>query len=287
MMNRYVFRHPLWIALLLLLSVVSCIFDDMSHCAQYTIAAKIVDTQGNQIPPSSVNCLKAYLFINDKFSRVVYSDADGRFNVAFGDTPSASLVVLGATDAECVVLYSPTVGEDISNISLELAEGADAEAQVYYGRYDYKSDGQPSTQTITLVVQNQQAHLRVIVKNPQQSYGNGDDFHIRLSGFRKSLSFQGETKGDIIEYTPKVWFNSNNHLESETVSTLPTQANDRIEVAMYKDAELILQSDKDENGNAISLAAGDDKVLILDCSQPDMFIRVTTWEEYVQEVIMP
>ncbi len=291
MKKSYTFGQTLWFTLSALLLVTACIGEDMSSCAQYSVVTKVVDEEGNQIPTSSVRTLKAYLFLNGKFSEVLTSDANGRFNIAFESNTAASLVVLGATDSDCVAFHAPQKGEDIGNISLELTgnkEGsADTKSRVYYGRYDYAAQDRATNQSILLVVKNQQARICVVVKHLQAAYGNDNNYRVSLSGFRNALTFYGKPRGELIEYTPEVRFNASNHLESDAVNTFPTQADDHVEVSVYSGGTLLLQSDEDGDGNAISLAAGDDKVLVLDCSQPGMQIQVVSWGEYTQEIIMP
>ena len=262
----------------------SCINENDSMCVQFDVGHQLVDTAGAVLPDSLTGRLKAYLYLDGKFSNIVTSSSDGRFQISFYKNSTASLVLIASPRKGNIDINEPKVGDDIDNYALSVnsISGFD---DFYYGRFDYAPNSSNSQwQTVTNLT-NMRAHVHVLVKDLNTVFGNEGTYSVKLSGLHSSITFAGTADGDSITATPAVTFLKNGDLLSDKVSAWPTKNGESVTLAILKDGNPIWVSNLDSSDKPVKLYAGDDKVFLVDCSQMKLNITVLTWSKYSQNLI--
>lgn len=271
----------LFVMLVLALPVfTSCVNEDDSACVQYSVATKVVDGKGNVLPDTVAGRLHAYLFLDGKYDHTVTAESDGRFLLSFDSSKKASLIIVGSK-ADGTNVAPPYEGEDIDSVMVHTSspEG------IYYGQFEYTSQNHDSISSVTVKLIEMHAVLRVAVRELHEYYGDGN-FSVKLSGFRNSLSYNGEVTGDSITYSPTSSFISDEVLLTDSVNTLPTATNEAVTIGIYKNGEQIWRSNEDNTGKTVTLNAGDNKVVTIDCGYQTFGFTVLSWNSFLQSVIM-
>jgi hypothetical protein len=283
-------KLPLLPIMLVLLLATSCVNEDNSNCVQYAITTQLVDKKGTILPDSTVGNVRAYLFLNNKFERIVTAESGGKYLISFDGNTKATLVAFGNMNSDSVSIHTPNEGDDISTISVGLlstrssANYFSSPTYLFYGRFDYTSVKSGSTTTALLPMYNQHAQVHVVVKHLQSKFGNGN-YQIVLQGFRNAITFDGTITGDSVTYSPSAAFDTDDKYTSESINTLPTKSDEYVTVSIYKDGELFWQTSTDSDGNKVTLAAEDDKCFVIDVESINVFLQVMPWSEYVEQNI--
>jgi len=151
------------------------------------------------------------------------------------------------------------------------------------------------------VMLNKPVTLRVVVRQLKETFGYGS-YSVVISGFRSMMTFTGQITGDSIDYSPQSAFDSNNQLVTEDVRSFPNKTGEHVTVSVYKTSNagksdtrasnpttgtLICSTDRDKDGNYVSLNSGDNKVIILDCGRKEISMSVIPWNEYAQSIVIP
>lgn len=284
-------RYPVCLTFFLCVAcfMVGCIEEDGSNCVQYTVTTELMDKDGNILSDSIINGLNAYLFIDGRFDHIVQQESNGQYLVSFNGTSDVSVVTLGNVDNDSLLVTNPEVGDSIGNISVRLI-GSTRSGSVmsisppgylFYGRFDYTSADKGSTAQVKLPLYNQHARLHVVINNLQGQYGSGS-YTMKLEGFHDAITFAGEVTGDSISYEPGGSIDATGNYISEGINTLPTKKGEHVRLTVYKDGNQLLQTSTDTDGNELTLAAGDDKTMILDVSRTDVTLQVIPWADYRQ-----
>jgi len=237
---------------------------------------------------STVGNVKAYLFLNNKFERIVTAESGGKYLISFDGNAKATLVAFGNMNSDSVSIHTPNEGDDISTISVGLLSTRSSTSYfssptyLFYGRFDYTSVSKGSTTTALLPMYNQHARVHVVVKHLQTQFGSGN-YQIVLQGFRDAITFDGTITGDSVTYSPSAAFDTDDNYTSESVNTLPTKSDEYVTVSIYKDGELFWQTSTDSDGNKVTLAAEDDKCFVIDVESINVSMQVMPWSEYVEQ----
>jgi hypothetical protein len=281
--------NPLLSITLLLLLTASCIDESHIGCVQYAIATQLVDTKGNPMGESVSEPTLAYLFLNDKFDHVVTSESDGRYLISFDENSKASLVVFGNMNTDSFRICTPNVGDDISETSVNLIPKTRVSelqdiytAHLYYGRYDYTADSAGSTKVVLLPLLDRQVKLHVVVQGLRETYGEGD-YKIVLEGLHNAVAFDGTVIGDSVSYHPTASFANNGDLVSETLRTLPTKTGEAVMLSIYKGDSELWHSSLDSDGKQITLAGGEDKVVVINVARREFSMVVEPWSDYLNQ----
>jgi len=281
-------KLPLLPIMLVLLLATSCVNEDNSNCVQYAITTQLVDKKGTVLSDSTVGNVKAYLFLNNKFERIVTAESGGKYLISFDGNAKATLVAFGNMNSDSVSIHTPNEGDDISTISVGLLSTRSSTSYfssptyLFYGRFDYTSVSKGSTTTALLPMYNQHARVHVVVKHLQTQFGSGN-YQIVLQGFRDAITFDGTITGDSVTYSPSAAFDTDDNYTSESINTLPTKSDEYVTVSIYKDGELFWQTSTDSDGNKVTLAAEDDKCFVIDVESINVSMQVMPWSEYVEQ----
>jgi len=290
-MRYHIAQHYWLLFILSILFMESCINEDNSNCVQYALTTQLVDKNGAVLPDSTIGNVKAYLFINNKFDRIVTAESSGKYLISFDGNVKAALVAFGNMNSDSVNIYTPNEGDDISMVSVGLlstrssASYFSSPTYLFYGRFDYTSVTSGSTTTALLPMYNQHARAHVVVKHLQSKYGTGN-YQLVLQGFRGAITFDGTITGDSVTYNPSGIFDNNGDYTSDVVNTLPTKDGEYVTVLMYKDGALLWQTSTDADGNKVTLAAEDDKVFVIDVQKIDILLQVMPWIDYQQSMVV-
>ena len=99
----------------------SCINENDSMCVQFDVGHQLVDTTGTVLPDSLTGRLKAYLYLDSKFSNIVTASSDGRFQISFYKNSAASLVLIASPkNIGNIELTEPKVGDNINDYALSV-----------------------------------------------------------------------------------------------------------------------------------------------------------------------
>lgn len=291
------------VATLLPLLAESCINDpdNGTSVVEYTVTPQ--SSNGTSSLPSAVkSSMKAYLFIGGRYSGIVTADSAGRYNISYDESQgSATLVTIGASSTDSLSVTVPSTGDAISSAGLGVNVIPDATcgytlpAMLYYGSTTYTAGSGVTATTVAL--SNQPATLRVVVRNLEDVFGAGS-YSVVLSGFRSRMLFDGTVTGDAVSYTPPSTFDGEGSLHSSAVRTFPTMSGEHVKISVYKASSsakatrtggtLIWSSDKDSDGNYVTLSSGDNKVLEVTCNgKGEVTLKVIDWSVYSQQVITP
>ena len=274
--------------IMLVLLATACVNEDNSNCVQYAITTQLVDKKGTVLSDSTVGNVKAYLFLNNKFERIVTAESGGKYLISFDGNAKATLVAFGNMNSDSVSIHTPNEGDDISTISVGLLSTRSSTSYfssptyLFYGRFDYTSVSKGSTTTALLPMYNQHARVHVVVKHLQTQFGSGN-YQIVLQGFRDAITFDGTITGDSVTYSPSAAFDTDDNYTSESINTLPTKSDEYVTVSIYKDGELFWQTSTDSDGNKVTLAAEDDKCFVIDVESINVSMQVMPWSEYVEQ----
>jgi hypothetical protein len=273
------------------LLVVSCIDENNSNCVQYAVTTQLVDKAGAVLPDSTVGNVKAYLFLNNKFDRIVTAESSGKYLISFDGNAKATLVAFGNMNSDSVNIHTPNEGDDISTVSVGLlatrssANSLSTPTYLFYGQFNYASTSSGSTTTALLPMYNQHARVHVVVRHLFSKYGTGN-YQIVLQGFRDAITFDGTITGDSVTYTPTITFDKDENYTSDGVNTLPTKDGEYVTVSMYKDGQMLWQTSTDSDGSIITVAAQDDKCMVIDVQRMDIVLQVMPWSEYQQSTVI-
>lgn len=280
-----------YIILLLMPIMASCINEDDSECVQYSVTAQAVDGKGNALSGSVMKGKEALLFINGLFEREVQAESDGRYLISFDGGEQATLAIFGNVLNDSVNIKEPKAGDSIENVSVmqNVAartpnETASMPEYLLYGRFDYKPTNKGETAAVSLQLHNECARLHVVLKNMQSRFNDGN-YTVKLEGFRNGVSFSGAVTGDSVSYEPKGAFNAQGDYVTEAINLLPTVPGEYVTVSIYKNGIPLLSVAKDENGNPVTLLAGDDKSMVIDVNAVKCFITVMPWDDNGQSTV--
>jgi len=141
---RYLRLISPFLSIFLLLGT-SCVNEDNSNCVQYAVTTQLVDKAGAVLPDSTVGNVKAYLFLNNKFDRLVTAESSGKYLISFEGNAKATLVAFGNMNSDSVNIHTPNEGDDISTVSVGLLATRSSTSYfssptyLFYGRFDYES----------------------------------------------------------------------------------------------------------------------------------------------------
>lgn len=147
-------------------------------------------------------------------------------------------------------------------------------------------------------MKNKPARLHVVIRQLKQYFGDRD-YRVELSGFRSTMTYSGNITGDSIVYSPSSSFEGSDQLVTKPINTFPTQEGEYVTVSVYVDdpangvksralaKSLIWDTNRDSNGDLVTLNSGDDKVVIVDCSSRKLAMTVIPWAVYTQHVVIP
>lgn len=263
----------------------SCIYENDSMCVQFNVAHQLVDTAGTVLPDSLTEGLKAYLYIDGKFSHIITTSNDGRFEISFYKNATVSLVLMAfPQNTGNTGLKEPEVGDSIENHALNISSVSDFES-FYYGRFNYTPNSSKEIERPLISLNNMRARVHVWVKKLNAMFGDKGKYTVELSGLHSSFTFAGNTDGDWIIATPAVKFIDNGDILSDKVNTWPTKEGESITLSILRDGNTIWKSNLDSTGKPVTLSAGDDKVFMVDCSQMNTGITVLPWSKYSQNLI--
>jgi len=277
------------IALLSVTWLTSCIYETDSNCMLYTIKPCLEDNSGAQRNDTAVKRIVAYLFTRSKFEREVEAQSNGDFIVSFDKNVNTALLLWGYPSTDSLMVNIPKVDESINDVSLSLLSsmGNTVPDGLYYGRYDYKPSAQkPAGNEISVAMHTERAAVHVVVENLTEMYGSGGSYGIEISGFRNFVAFNDTIGGDSVTYNPKASFDTKNNLCSDAVYTLPTKIGEGVTVTIYRNDKLIWQSAKDSDGNAATLASGDNKALVVDVEKRGVGFQIMSWNDYVVSTVI-
>ena len=230
-----------------------------------------------RIRPVQVRHMKAYLFIDGRFSRTVEPERDGRYLISFDGTAKASLVFFAATKADTATVRTPAEGERMEAAAVKAGgltragvQGQDSLSGIYYGRYDYSSPTGSADLQVAVPVSNRCARIRVVIKRIVEYYGKGGGYTLSITGLRGSLNYDGTVTGDSVTYTPSAAFDAEGKLCTAPLKVLPNATGEHLTLTLYKDGKMLWQSGVDQNRKPVTLSAGDDVVMIADVERNDM-----------------
>lgn len=269
------------------------IVEDGSMCVQYAVVPKPVTKTGQVLSDTLTAGMKAYLFIDGRFSRTVEPERDGRYLISFDGTAKASLVFFAATKADTATVRTPAEGERMEAAAVKAGgltragvQGQDSLSGIYYGRYDYSSPTGSADLQVAVPVSNRCARIRVVIKRIVEYYGKGGGYTLSITGLRGSLNYDGTVTGDSVTYTPSAAFDAEGKLCTAPLKVLPNAMGEHLTLTLYKDGKMLWQSGVDQNRKPVTLSAGDDVVMIADVERNDMLIQVMTWQQYKQDTVI-
>lgn len=269
------------------------IVEDGSMCVQYAVVPKPVTKAGEALPDTLTGGMKAYLFIDGRFSRTVEPERDGRYLVSFDGRGKASVVFFAARKADTTTVRTPAEGERMEAAAVKAgglaragAQAQDSLSGIYYGRYDYESAAGDGNIQISVPVSNRCARIRVVLKRVAEYYGKADGYTLSISGLRGSLTYDGTVTGDSVVYNPPATFDAEGRLCTAPLTVLPNATGEHVTLTLYKDGRILWQSGVDQDRKPVTLNAGDDVVMIADVERNDMFIQVMTWQQYKQDTVI-
>ncbi len=293
---------------LIIIAIVSCIDDNNANCIMCYVSVSSKDSTGKVLPLNLMINLRAYLFKNGKFERIVTAEPDGKYLLNYDSRmDSVSLVMIGTSEKDSLVMHTPDEGDDIGSMATGVKYDSVKEqyilpSSLYYGVYNYTSH--KSVNNITwanIVLINKPVTVRVVIRQLKETFGEGP-YRVVLSGFRNFMSFTGESKGDSITYSPKFKFDMDDQLVTDAVRSLPSMIGEHLTVSVYKSQsgkksesrisgltsqQLLISADRDETGKYVSLCSGDNKVVIIDFNSKNITMSVIPWNEYIRNIVIP
>jgi hypothetical protein len=299
-------RYSHNLLLLPLLSLfASCINDDYTNCVQCSVSVSQTDSAGNALPSEVKGNMMAYLFIDGKFDHIVTAEADGSYKVSYDSRQgNASLVAIGNSNKDSVRVFTPLTGEDMNSMSVCVnRDSVTGEyilpSSLYYGTYEINSEtAGTNVPNGNIIMRNKLATVHVVIRQLKDYFGDRD-YKVLLSGFRNKMTFSGNVIGDSVVYAPQSSFDNSNQLVTKPINTFPTKKGEYVTISVYGDIStnggkpsrasaktFIWDTDRDGDGNPVTLNSGDDKVIIVDCSRRKLALRVMSWTVYTQQVLI-
>lgn len=283
---------------LLLLTLSGCIDDNGSSCVQYNVGVRLTDKSGAVLPDSVAGSIKAYMFLDSKYSHEISAEPDGHYYLSFDNSRAMQLVAIGTGTGDSVSLIPPISGEDIGSVCARLKSSIYGAAKnnaakgrsttvtevtpvnyICYGSFSYEPSSTAKDSIMaTLTMTNKNVRIHIVIRHLLTQMGAGR-YTVRLDGFRNALAFDGTVKGDSVSYEPVGRFDSDGSYITDIINALPTLPGETVTFTLYKDGSKIFSSNQDANGNAITLSPEDDKAIVADVGRMGITLNVMPWSE--------
>ena len=248
-------------AALMLLTVVSlssCIYDKY-NTVQFNIYADAIGTDGKVLPDYLIENKHIYFFVNERYFDRLVPDADGGYNVSFPEGSVYTFVAAASEDSTAFRFNTPIDGDHIHTWYCEVLDYSNI-PPIYWGTVSTDN----SNDAVRIQMRDIRCRSHVLIQNMRNRYGDSN-YSVVIGGLRRSLTFDGEACGDIVEVFRNGAFQGEaDKWLSEELISLPTAPNEGINIRIQRgDGELIAYADVDDDGNKMSLNPGDDVVFII------------------------
>lgn len=276
----------------------SCKHDEDARIVQCALTLKLSDASGHAIPDTLSGSIKAYMFVDGIYDRTVEPETGGTSYVSFDGSSHVTFVAIIHPTGDGVILHPPKEGTLIDSLWAELPVGGTRTVTglsksintraatttnsptLYYGSLNYASESlSEGSVSEVLSLYNKRNRVYVVVHHLLSQYGEGN-YSIRLAGFRRGISYGGNTMGDSVVYTPQTRFTSSGDLVSDTLSTLPTATSDKVTVSLFRDGVNLASFTNDDSGKSITLDGGEDRCIVIDVSKENASsVTIVSWDE--------
>lgn len=266
------------------------IYDDYGGQRQLTLHVNVVDSDGIAVPESKAHHEPVYYFVNGIYSKTLTKTADNNYRIVVEPGKQITLVAMASEDTTQYTLHTPTAGEDIGNLWMQMqtstratrATYIDHEPKpIYYGSWTGSAETVTNNSVVNIPVTNVLGKARVVVRGLRSAYGDGD-YRVVIEGCRTGMSFDGSTtKGAFINYEMEGGFDGvSDNWVSSPVKALPTKGS-TLHVKVYKqNGENIIDETTDYKGNALAVTSQQDNVFLITVGQnSEISIRVVSFED--------
>lgn len=229
-----------------------------------------------------------YEFVNGTFRQALERRANGTYALPVNDCDNIQVVALATHISDDFNMQVPEEGTPMSSVWASLMSTTQgnlqvASGRVWYGCWTYPS-GERLTGEIPLPMTNRAARVSVVVDHLKEHYGEGT-YSVRVSGFRRSISYDGTLSGSVLDYRPRYAI-ENDRLTTAAVTALPADANG-ITVEVLRDGKTALTVTTGQDGKPITLDAGEDKTVEIDAMTAKVTVSVGNWQETDLNYVVP
>lgn len=261
----------------LVVSMSSCIYDHY-NTVQFNIHVHAVDNSGNQLSDNTLQGQHLYFFVNERYSAELYPDANGNYFSSFPEGTVVQFVSVASEDSTAFRFNPPVTGDHIHNWYAEVLDYNNI-PPLYYGSTILGE----SSDDVSIVMKDIRCRFRVLVRNLKNRLGDGD-YNVVIGGLRRAITYEGEGCGDIVEKQGLGSMQSSGDWLSNEIISLPTAIGEGITIRLYRDSEVAAFANLDDEGEIMSLYAGDDKVFIITLyDHARISVHVAPWSEINQD----
>jgi hypothetical protein len=246
------------------------------------------DAGGAEVQDTLARVAGVYEFVNGYFRQALTRRADGTYALPVNDCDNIEVVALATHLSDDFNMQAPEEGTRLSDVWASLMSTTQghlqvASGRVWYGSWVYPSGERPKG-VIALPMTNRAARVTVVVDHLKQRYGEGD-YSVRVTGFSRSIAYDGTALGDILDYRP-AYTVADDKLTTTAVTSLPAGAKG-ITVEVIRDGQVALTVSAGKDGKPITLSGGESKTIEVNALTATTTISVGSWQDASSEYVVP
>lgn len=274
--------YALFSLLLFVLLLQGCVTEESCYRGMLGdgLRPTFLNSDGTVATDSMARIAGVYKFVNGQFAGALEPISDSTYALPINDCDNIEVVALATHISDDFNMETANSDTKLSDVWASLMSTTQGNLQIYsgrvwYGRWAYPS-GEHLKGVVTLPMTNHAARVTVVVDNLKRCYGEGT-YAVKVSGFCRSIAYDGSVRGEAIDYRPKVVI-SDDRLTASAVCSLPASAKG-ITVEVTRDRQPVLTAVATGDGQPITLQAGEDKIVKIDAITATTTISVSNWHD--------
>lgn len=280
----------LFVFLIMELVLDSCIYDKYPDRKQYTLTVEFVDSLGEKLSDSIASLDGLGCFVNGIYWETISREADGKYRYAFLGDDDVTFVALAGEAPDEYLVTPPKEGMSIQNRWLQLSlpdrENGPAPSPIYYGCINTRIAGS-NDEYVCIKMQDVRAQVRVVAYNMLAKFGQGN-YRFVLENCPTGIAYDGSSCGEMVNYGLAGKLCADGNYRTEARYILPSSDGGLCVRIYQEDGKMLFETDKDSQGNPISLRPGSNDVIIIQFGYTtDATISIVPFEEVGNETFFP
>lgn len=271
----------------------SCIGEDMSACAEYSVLVKVFDADGNDLTGSDrITSVDMYLFDQQGFVRVIPSGSQGSFLLGEEKNKELTLIAWGNLNPDSVSVPVILPGSSLEDTRLHAFQLSGINARTVSDLFYSKLHISPiqtrglEQRSDTIVLNSVSTGMTVQTSGLQQWLGfPSDSCRIVIENAGGSLNFLGIFTGETVTYEPVVSQDVGGDLNTALFRILPTGNSQNLTLSLYNGSTKVFSVASDSEGDPIVAPAGRIVRLFIhfEYASVKVVVTVSPWDETKQD----
>lgn len=267
-------RYYNYARLLLTLTVMACIGagcikEDRSHCFSTVLEIKaVINVNGEEqeVGKDVVKEVLIYIFDgNDRFLGTQQAEIASTVSLNYPNQKELNLVCWGNSASDKQIMPTLKIGdkldETLMSVIVDDTKSTKEMVRIHPDDLFHATKElliASNTGSTVVILRPKVANISITARGLNETFTRAsDDFSYVLRSGKKQIHFRGQTTGNDVHHTQKAEFKDGLH-ESDIFNILPsTDANNGIEVDIYKKTEVVATISTDDYGNTIHAKEGE------------------------------